>query len=78
MFSDRQFEGWQIMNEANQYESATRSGTPVSDLQRLNASLKPKGSCWYCNHPVDNVRRFCNKTCAQDYLLEEEVFRKPA
>ncbi len=37
--------------------------------------LKPKGACWYCNAPLDNVRRFCNKTCAQDYQMEEEAFR---
>jgi hypothetical protein len=37
--------------------------------------LKPKGACWYCNAPLDNVKRFCNKTCAEDYQTEEEVFR---
>lgn len=38
-------------------------------------ALKPKGACWYCNAPLDNIRRFCNKTCAQDYQTEEEAFR---
>lgn len=38
--------------------------------------LKPKGACWYCNQPLDNVRRFCSKTCADDYKMEEEVFVK--
>lgn len=42
------------------------------------ASLKPKGACWYCNHPLDNVRRFCNKACADDYRIEEEAFNAPA
>jgi hypothetical protein len=36
--------------------------------------LKPKGTCWYCNAPVDNIRRFCNKTCADDYRSEEATF----
>ncbi|RJG06623.1 hypothetical protein D3870_11915 [Noviherbaspirillum cavernae] len=35
------------------------------------ADLKPKGACWYCNQPLDNVRRFCNKACADDYRTEE-------
>ena len=39
------------------------------------ADLKPKGACWYCNQPLDNVRRFCNKTCAEDYRTEEEAFK---
>jgi predicted nucleic acid-binding Zn ribbon protein len=38
--------------------------------------LKPKGACWYCNHPLDNVRRFCSKTCADDYRIEE-AFNNP-
>jgi hypothetical protein len=38
------------------------------------ADLKPKGACWYCNQPLDNVRRFCSKTCADDYRTEEEAF----
>jgi hypothetical protein len=36
--------------------------------------LKPKGACWYCNAPLDNIRRFCNKTCAEDYRSEEATF----
>jgi hypothetical protein len=38
------------------------------------AALKPKGACWYCNQPLDNVRRFCSKACAEDFRTEEEVF----
>lgn len=41
---------------------------------RSMADLKPKGACWYCNQPLDNVRRFCNKSCADDYRIEEEAF----
>jgi hypothetical protein len=29
--------------------------------------LPPKGSCWYCEKPVDNVRRFCGKECADGF-----------
>jgi hypothetical protein len=57
------------MNEAEHVrnrDDAAQAGTPHS--------LKAKGACWYCNQPLDNVRRFCNKTCADDYRTEEETF----
>jgi hypothetical protein len=44
----------------------------------LFANLKPKGACWYCNQPLDNVRRFCSKSCADDYRIEEEAFNNPS
>lgn len=42
-------------------------------MERLHR-LQPKGSCWYCDQPVDSVRRFCSSTCRDDYLEEEEEF----
>jgi predicted nucleic acid-binding Zn ribbon protein len=36
--------------------------------------LQPKGSCWYCDQPVDSVRRFCSSNCRDDYLEEEAEF----
>jgi hypothetical protein len=52
-------------------EARSPRATPV-------AALKPKGACWYCNQPLDNIRRFCSKECADDYKTEEEVFNSPA
>jgi hypothetical protein len=37
-------------------------------------ALQPKGSCWYCDQPVDSVRRFCSSNCRNDYLEEEAEF----
>ena len=37
-------------------------------------TLQPKGSCWYCDQPVDSVRRFCSSNCRDDYLEEEAEF----
>lgn len=37
-------------------------------------ALQPKGSCWYCDQPVDSVRRFCSSSCRDDYLEEEAEF----
>jgi len=41
--------------------------------QQTVSSLPAKGTCWYCSQPVDNVRRFCNVHCRNDYLEEEVI-----
>lgn len=33
----------------------------------MRQSLPPKGSCWYCEKPLDAVRRFCGKECADAF-----------
>jgi hypothetical protein len=38
-------------------------------------SLPPKGSCWYCEKPLDSVRRFCGKDCADAFDEEAEYTR---
>ncbi|MBI1891587.1 MAG: hypothetical protein HYS18_13125 [Burkholderiales bacterium] len=65
------------MNDAdkNEREEVRRSVPQVNAAPVGISALKPKGACWYCNAPLDNVRRFCSKTCAQDYQTEEEAFR---
>ncbi len=66
------------MNDADQLDDHMQPGRPVDVPQAKNlAALKPKGACWYCNQPLDNVRRFCNKACADDYRIEEEAFNNP-
>jgi hypothetical protein len=64
------------MNDADRLEDRSSRGQPAElAVARMSmASLKPKGACWYCNQPLDNVRRFCSKTCADDYRTEEEAF----
>lgn len=42
---------------------------------RARQSLPPKGSCWYCEKPLDNVRRFCGKECADGFDEEAEFTR---
>jgi len=39
---------------------------------RPRHSLPPKGSCWYCEKPLDSVRRFCGKECADAFDEEAE------
>jgi hypothetical protein len=38
-------------------------------------SLPPKGACWYCEKPLDSVRRFCGKSCADSFDEEAEYNR---
>ena len=38
-------------------------------------SLPPKGSCWYCEKPLDSVKRFCGKPCADAFDEEAEYTR---
>ena len=38
-------------------------------------SLPPKGSCWYCEKPLDSVRRFCGKNCTDAFDEEAEYTR---
>ena len=59
--------------------SSQESHHPVPGQRRphnTNAllALQPKGSCWYCDQPVDSVRRFCSSNCRDDYLEEEAEF----
>lgn len=66
------------MNNANSTDREVNPPAPMAAAARRDASaLKPKGACWYCNAPLDNIRRFCSKVCAEDYKTEEETF-KPA
>jgi hypothetical protein len=50
---------------------AARGAAPVP----ARASLPPKGSCWYCEKPLDSVRRFCGKSCADSFDEEAEYNR---
>jgi hypothetical protein len=47
---------------------------PLAPL-RARQSLPPKGSCWYCEKPLDSVRRFCGKECADGFDEEAEFTR---
>jgi hypothetical protein len=41
-------------------------------------SLPPKGACWYCDKPLDSVKRFCGKACADSFDEEAEYTRQAA
>ena len=53
------------------------SATPPEPASpaRVRQALPPKGSCWYCEKPLDSVRRFCGKECADGFDEEAEFTR---
>jgi hypothetical protein len=51
---------------------AVASAVAASPPYRRQA-LPPKGACWYCDRPLDSVRRFCGKDCAEAYDEEAEL-----
>jgi hypothetical protein len=55
--------------------SAEASVASPSARLRTRQSLPPKGSCWYCEKPLDSVRRFCGKECADGFDEEAEFTR---
>ena len=45
---------------------------PLAAMPALIVSLPPKGACWYCDKPLDAVRRFCCKSCGVAYAEEAQ------
>lgn len=54
---------------------AAETPMAVAPSMPSRASLPAKGSCWYCEKPLDSVRRFCGKTCADSFDEEAEFTR---
>ena len=57
--------------------AAERAPDAAAALLRTRQSLPAKGSCWYCDKPLDSVRRFCGKECA-DAFDEEAAYTADA
>ena len=57
--------------QASQEERDSARLTPL----QLAANLPPKGACWYCDKPLDAVRRFCCKSCGEAYAEEAQFSR---
>jgi len=58
-------------------EGAASDALPAAAVQARpsRVSLPPKGSCWYCDKPVDSVRRFCGRDCTDAFDEEAEYTR---
>ena len=46
--------------------------TTMSQPPRNSRLLPAKGSCWYCEKPVDSVRRFCDRECKDSFDEEQQ------
>ena len=47
----------------------------MAEVPRPRQTLPPKGSCWYCEKPLDSVKRFCGRDCAASFDEEAEYTR---
>ena len=67
----------ETVQESLPEKDASAEASVASPLARLRTrqSLPPKGSCWYCEKPLDSVRRFCGKECADGFDEEAEFTR---
>lgn len=39
--------------------------------KKYGEAIVAKGACWYCNARLDDVKRFCNKGCAEAFEEDE-------
>jgi hypothetical protein len=53
--------------ETQQEIPPSENAAPAARPSAVRQSLPPKGSCWYCEKPLDAVRRFCGKECADSF-----------
>jgi hypothetical protein len=61
-----------VMNEGGLSDALPAA---AAQARPSRVSLPPKGSCWYCDKPVDSVRRFCGKDCTDAFDEEAEFTR---
>lgn len=38
--------------------------------------MAAKCSCWYCNQPLNEMRRFCDKSCAEAFDEDEAAMQR--
>jgi hypothetical protein len=39
--------------------------------KKYSDAIMAKGACWYCNAQLDDVKRFCNRNCAEAFEEDE-------
>jgi|GEM_PF-3172296 len=59
------------MQNAGAHNEKIMSVAPSQAMVQRASALQPKGTCWYCDRPVDNIKRFCSTLCRHDYFEEE-------
>ncbi|TFW09642.1 hypothetical protein E4K72_05015 [Oxalobacteraceae bacterium OM1] len=43
---------------------------------RRQPRLVPKGTCWFCDEPVAQLKKYCDSDCADDYELEQAALMR--
>ena len=44
--------------------------------RKYSLAIVAKGSCWYCNKHLDDVKRFCNRACAEAFEEDEMAMER--
>lgn len=61
----------QTQNAGAQMEQSMPVAAASQAAAQRASALQPKGTCWYCDRQVDNIRRFCSASCRHNYFEEE-------
>lgn len=64
-----------VMSDSVAQDAMSAGAASAAQARPTRLSLPPKGSCWYCEKPVDSVRRFCGKDCTDAFDEEAEYTR---
>ena len=64
-----------VMSDSVAQDAMSAGAVSAAQARPTRLSLPPKGSCWYCEKPVDSVRRFCGKDCTDAFDEEAEYTR---
>lgn len=62
-------------NEVLRPGSGPAPVTALAGAPPARLSLPPKGACWYCDKPLDSVKRFCGRGCSSAFD-EEAAFSR--
>lgn len=38
--------------------------------------FRANNTCWYCNQPLDSMRRYCDKSCAQAFEEDDSAMAR--
>jgi hypothetical protein len=49
--------------------------TTLKSTQRASIFLA-KNNCWYCGEPLDSIRRYCDKSCAEAFEEDDHAMTR--
>lgn len=57
-------------------EKVLQSNINRQRVAAQSRSLRPVGTCYYCNCQVNRGQLFCDSVCGEDYEAEQEARRR--